>query len=116
MSDLLNTVIMCVDASLRIAPEVAEDGGNGLANRVNDLIEDFKSKYEITNPDMGNDASWETASDKQMADARELDHKILLLLWDHIKEVVLDTATGDIVREVIASEILHVAPSWDKTK
>lgn len=108
MADILYSAVMCIDASLRTAEEMAEDGDNGLANRVNELIQEFKDKYEITNPDMGNDDSWETATDKQFKDSKTLDYNIMLLVWDHIKELMLDCGAGDIVREVLAREILNI--------
>lgn len=115
MSDLLQSTIMCIDASLRTGKQMAE--GSELRDEINDMIRRFCKENNIKKiNDIGNDNIWEYADAKVSDASKKLDFDIMLLVWDHIKEVVLEWGSGDVIREVLASEILGITPSWEKEK
>lgn len=108
--NIFETAVKCIDASVQI--EGMEEQGN-FASQTWTLIDDFRSKYGMTGDDFGNDDAWETASDEMSKDSDKLEREIMLLVWGHIEELMLNCGAGDVATEVFASQILDIKPSWE---
>lgn len=86
--DIVSITLGCIEASLMAAQETANESDlTRVARRAMIIHRDDQDKA---------------------------DYEIMLAAWKHIKELVEETGSGEIIREVIASEILSITPSWDK--
>lgn len=114
--NIFNSMIMCVDASLKTTQDTAQSGDESFYVTMNNLINDFRDKYEVTEKDLGNADIWEHAglNSDVSKDADKLNFDIMMVIWEHIKELMLECGVGEVAREVLAEEILDVETSWDR--
>lgn len=112
-TDIFDTAIKCMDASYQNSPADWLDNSD-IVDEVDTLIMEFRSKFEIPNEtEIGNADAVEDNWDAYSKAKTELEIKIFELCWDHMKDLMLNCGIGEVAKEVFASEILNIKPSWE---
>lgn len=116
MSDILELAVKCMDASLATSAFDHLDNSD-IADDVDDLITNFRSRFEIPNDtQIGNADAVENNYDEYRKAKDQLEQDIFDLCWSHIKTLMLDCGLGDVTREVLDSELTGIKPSWERKK
>lgn len=102
---VLETTIEYMDAGFKASPKDFVDNSE-IVSESESLIDEFKKKYEITES-IGNSGIWDSELyDKARKDYDELEVKLFLLSWEHMKTLMIDCGTGSIASELLDKELI----------
>lgn len=110
---ILERAVKCMDAGVD-AGGVDFISNSDIRHDVEELINDFKEKYEIRGT-ISNAEIWDSNDySEAMKEADNLELAIFKVCWEFMKTMMLDCGAGEVVNEVLTSEITGVAPSWER--
>lgn len=99
----LNRAVLCMDASLHLG---GMSENTNIAERVDELLTNFRNKYEISaHENASNSDAWEAHHENMSSDWDEIEEQILLIVWDSIKNIMINCGAGDAVSDVLELEL-----------
>lgn len=112
--DIFNEAVRCMDAVYQNSPADFLENSD-IVDRVDALIMEFRTKFEIPNSvEIGNADAVETNWDAYNKAKTQMEVKIFEMCWELMQEAMNDWGLGEIARDVFASQILGIKPTWDK--
>lgn len=87
--------VKCIDASLRSADEMA-DGS--------DILSEFEYRLSVFREEFGDPQEDHEFTAEYDAAYKALEYDLMLYVWDHIQELMLNCGAGDVAEEVFNKE------------
>ena len=87
--------VKCIDASLRSADEMA----NG-----SDILSEFEYRLSVFREEFGDPQEDHEFTAEYDAAYKALEYDLMLYVWDHIQELMLNCGAGDVAEEVFNKE------------